>query len=191
MTSSYANSGYPREHSAQRPDFIEEIRSAVSGTPPPAKKKPEKQPITPEDARDAFTIATGNRWLELGARQPPPVMLVGDLWRRHELCLLFADTNTGKSVLATQLAERIARGRPTGPFACQAKPACVVYFDFELSAVQFRQRYSSNTGQEYQFPENFIRAELNPGAGLDAATAAYDDFLIAGIEYKVTQVNAT
>ena len=130
---------------SHRPDFIEQWRAALRGVPyRPAKRKKAAPapPPDPEEARNLFTLCTGNRWMELGERQPEAKMLFGEFWYEHEICLLFANTNTGKSVLAVQIADAIARGRKTGPFACQLKQARVIYADFELSTLQFHRRYT-------------------------------------------------
>ena len=48
----------------------------------------------------------------------PPRPLFGEFWREGELALLFGAAGTGKSLLAVQLAESLARGlRPDAPNA--------------------------------------------------------------------------
>ncbi|WP_295801525.1 AAA family ATPase [Mucilaginibacter sp.] len=136
-----------------------------------------------------FTIENGNRWLELARREPEAKMLFGELWHQGELCMLFADTNIGKSILSVQIGESIARGQSIAPFTCQAPPARVLYIDFELSKTQFGLRYSR--GQEdYQFSDNFFRAQYNfipdPPPNVNE-----NELLIAAIEYKVNQAKAT
>jgi len=55
-----------------------------------------------EDANEVFDNADG---------EVPPRALFGDLFREGELAILFADTGIGKSILATQIGEAIARGK--------------------------------------------------------------------------------
>jgi hypothetical protein len=116
-------------------------------------------------------------------------MLLGELWHQGELCMLFADTNIGKSVLAVQIGESIARGQSIAPFTCQAPPARVLYIDFELSQAQFGLRYSKGS-EDHLFSDNFFRAQYNfipdPPPNVNE-----NDLLIAAIEYKVKQAKAT
>ena len=73
-------------------------------------------------------------------------------WYEGECCCLFADSNAGKSILAVQIANEIA------------KHQMVVYFDFELSGKQFQMRYSDEYThtRTYRFPGDFFRVEINP-----------------------------
>ncbi|MDB4919145.1 AAA family ATPase [Mucilaginibacter sp.] len=177
---------------SERPPIIEQLRAESRGLPSrPAKRKrlPEPTRPSPEDSHRLFTIENGNRWLELARREPEAKMLLGELWHQGELCMLFADTNIGKSVLAVQLGESIARGQSVGPFACQAPPARVLYIDFELSQAQFGLRYS-NGEEDHLFSDSFFRAQYNfipdPPPNVDE-----NDLLIAAIEYKVHLSKAT
>jgi len=178
--------------SAERPSIIEQLRAETRGLPyRPAKRKKatERQPPSPEDSHRLFTIEKGNRWMELARREPEAKMLFGELWHQGELCMLFADTNIGKSVLAVQLAEGIARGQSIGPLTCQAPPARVLYIDFELTQRQFGLRYSKGD-EDHQFSDNFYRAQYNfipdPPPNVDE-----NELLIAAIEYKVQLAKAT
>ena len=178
--------------SSERPPFIEELRAESRGLPfRPAKRKKSAEPRqpAPEDCHRQFTIEKGNRWMELARREPEAKMLFGEFWHQGELCMLFADTNIGKSVLAVQIGESIARGQSIAPFTCQAPPSRVLYIDFELTQAQFGQRYS-NGDEDHLFSDNFYRAQYNfipdPPPNVDE-----NDLLIAAIEYKVQQVKAT
>ena len=183
--------GYQRP-SAGRPPIIEQLRAEVRGVPyrPAARKKTAPQPPGPDEVRRLFTVETGSRWMDLGERSPAAKMLFGEFWHQGELSILFADTNAGKSVLAVQIANNIARARQTGPFACSAKPERVLYVDFELTTTQFYQRYSNPKG-DYQFPANFYRAQFNQAGSIPEYFKSYDDFLIAGLEQKIMQIKAT
>jgi len=183
----------PRERpSAERPAHIEQLRAEARGVAyrPASRKKPQQMPPDPYTASRIFTVETGNRWMELGEREPEAKMLFGEFWHQGELCILFADTNAGKTVLAVQIASNIARAKQTGPFACDAKPEKVLYVDFELTAAQFHQRYSHPEG-DHRFPANFFRAQFNPENGGTGNFNSDDDLLIAGLEYKIRQVCAT
>src|ERR1700742_2477116 len=107
--------------SAERPAEIEMIRAEARGYPDlirkAAKRLAGEEYLDERTIRRVFTLFTGNRWIELGERVPDPKMLFGEFWRQGELCILFADTNAGKSVLAVQIGDSISRGRAVGPFA--------------------------------------------------------------------------
>jgi len=177
-----------------RPPHIEKLRAEIRGEVYRPAKRKKNAPASPEDARHLFTVETGNRWMELGNREPAAKMLFGEFWYQHEICFLFANTNTGKSILAVQIGNAIARGTKTGPFPCQAPAAKVLYADFELSNLQFHHRYNSQ-GNDYQFPENFYRAQFNPGAenpdpeNIDNFQS--DEYLLAALEYRIQSLGAT
>ncbi len=76
--------------------------------------------VTPSDESDReaesdgfqslFKIQTANRWLKDAGQRPAPKMLFGEFWFEGEICILFADTNVGKSILAVQIADALSRG---------------------------------------------------------------------------------
>jgi hypothetical protein len=179
--------------SSERPEYVEQLRAEIRGVPYRPAKRKKAEPESPElaDARCLFTVESGNRWIDLGAREPKAKMLLGECWHQGELCILFADTNAGKSVLAVQIGENIARAQNTGPFACDAGPENVLYVDFELSTTQFYQRYSHPEQGGHNFSNNFFRAQFNPSADIPENFKSFDDFLIAGLEYKINLVKAT
>jgi hypothetical protein len=178
---------------SERPEYIEKIRAEVKGiTYRPAKRSKSNgyPPANPDACRHLFSVATGKRWMELGERGPELKTLFGELWHEGELCILFADTNVGKSVLAVQIGNSIALGKAIAPFALSAEPAKVLYIDFELSTQQFYQRYTGAEG-DHNFPYRFLRAEFRPDNALNTNYSNYDEYLVAGIEYKINLVKAT
>jgi KaiC/GvpD/RAD55 family RecA-like ATPase len=104
---------------------------------------------------NAFIRKSANDWMNEAKNKPIPNKLFDEFWYESELCFLFADTNAGKSILAVQIAERIAAGRSE---AAQQK---VLYFDFELSEKQFERRYSNDYHSHFVFADNFERVEIN------------------------------
>ena len=82
------------------------------------------------DDEELFTIRTANTWLQEANKRPVPKMLFGKLWYEGELCILFADSNLGKSILAVQIADSISTAEGINPFDCEAEPQPVLYFDF-------------------------------------------------------------
>ena len=51
----------------------------------------------------------------------PPEALFDEFWREGEIALLFGAAGVGKSVLAVQIAEAVARGSGIGKFAMTAR----------------------------------------------------------------------
>lgn len=181
-----------QNHSADRPPYIEQLRAEARGYPlrPAKRTKPDAPAPDPDDCRYLFTVFTGNRWMELGEREPESKMLFGEFWHQGELCILFADTNAGKSVLAVQIGNSIALGKPIAPFALRTKPSRVLYIDFELTTIQFYQRYAHPQGN-YNFTDNFLRAQLNPDTDIPGNYSSYDQFILTGLEYRIKQAKAT
>ena len=103
-----------------------------------------------ESGNNSLILKSANEWISMASKEEMPRKLWQDLWYEHELCCLFADSNVGKSIYAVQMAEEISKSKK------------VVYLDFELSRKQFQLRYTDDNGNCYSFPDNFIRAEMNP-----------------------------
>ena len=108
-----------------------------------------------------FNLKSANEWIEEAKSKPIPKMLFGELWFQNEICILFADSNVGKSILAVQIAEHICKGENTCNLDIEIIPQQVIYFDFELSSKQFENRYSNNYSNHYNFSNLFLRAEIN------------------------------
>ena len=119
------------------------------------------EPLSP------FRQLNGDELAKTPAPIKEPKQLYGSLWREGEVALLFGETATGKSILATQIAESIARGitpRVRSPHVARAQS--VLYFDFERTLAQFIERYSirrsptSDRRIKYKFFRNFNRLDL-------------------------------
>lgn len=97
-----------------------------------------------------FNVKSANETLKDAAKTKDPNKLYDEFWYENELCCLFADSNVGKSILAVQIANEIAKKQK------------VLYFDFELSDKQFQRRYEDDsTKQLYKFPKNLYRVCMN------------------------------
>jgi hypothetical protein len=139
------------------------------------------------DDDELFTIRTANTWLQQASKRPVPKMLFGKFWYESELCILFADSNLGKSILAVQIANAISIGESIEPFTCEAEAQPVLYCDFELTDKQFEARYSDNYEDHYHFSHNFFRAELNPDNDMPPGFKDYDEYLSACLERSIVQ----
>ena len=93
-----------------------------------------------------MSIKTANRTILEASQLPTPRALWDSFWYEGELSCLFADSNVGKSILAVQIAD------------CIARTDNVLYLDFELSEKQFQLRYTDEYGKPYTFPERLYRA---------------------------------
>ncbi len=176
-------------HTAERPPVIEMIRAEARGYPDEIAKASARY-IDPDKTKHIFTLFTGNRWMEVGEREPKPKMLFGEFWHEGELCILFADTNAGKSVLAVQIADSITRQQRIGSFPRPAAKAVALYVDFELMAKQFHIRYSDAAGS-YEFSDNFYRAQFNMASEMPGEAKTYDQYIMAAITDRIRQVKAT
>lgn len=124
-------------------------------------------PCTPPVNNSDFLVSkSANAWITESMLTPRPRMLFGGLWHENELCILFADTNTGKSILAVQICDSITKGIPLLNLPLEVEAQTVLYLDFELSAKQFELRYSEPNTPPYRFSELFYRAEINPNADI-------------------------
>lgn len=140
------------------------------------------------DRKGLFLVKESNDWLEDAQHLPTPTMLFGELWHEGELCILFADTNVGKSILAVQIADSISRGVPIEGMRLDTPAQPVVYFDFELFSKQFEARYSKDFTDHYSFHDNFYRAELNPDMpGMDGCDT-FEDCIMLSLEYIVKDI---
>jgi hypothetical protein len=157
-----------------------------------ARESTAKEPSPPplSDPKDAFIIKPAGDWLVAAKQQPETAMLFDRFWFEGELCILFADTNVGKSVLAVQIGDSISRGEPVGNFMLKAAPCTVLYIDFELTTRQFETRYSDGVHGHYRFGKNFLRAEINPAATGARKFGTYEAYIENALENMLITTKA-
>lgn len=148
-----------------------------------------KQGNEAKESKGLFTVKTASRWIEQAKTRPIPQMLFGEFWFEGELCILFADTNLGKSILAVQIGNSISKGEQIRGFKLETPKQPILYFDFELSDKQFENRYSIKFEQHYSFDNNFIRVEINPDAVIPEAQT-FEDYLNHSLERSITETGA-
>ncbi len=159
---------------------------------------PEVEETSKEETNnslDTFLIKSANEWIEDAKNKPALKMLFGEFWHEGEICILFADTNLGKSILAVQIADSISSGQSMKPLILEAERQKVLYFDFELSDRQFISRYSEkndlgNFVNPYQFDEKLLRVEINPDGDLANSFAEYEKSLTVAIQKAVEETGA-
>ncbi len=99
--------------------------------------------------------------------QKPSPPLFDGFWRTGEVAMLFGEAGAGKSLLAVQVAEALARGRPLTGLDMPRRRHRVLYVDLLLSEGQFLRRYT-HRGMEtqYKFAERFYRERPPEGEKL-------------------------
>ncbi len=145
--------------------------------------------MNPVNNENLFIVKTGNQWIEQAKNRPIPQMLFSEFWFESELCILFADTNLGKSILAVQIGNSISKGENIYGFKFEAKKQPILYFDFELSDKQFENRYSLDFSEHYHFDNNFMRVEINPDVELPKEQS-FEDFLNLSLEQSIIETKS-
>jgi hypothetical protein len=176
-----------------RPQFIEDLRREAQNTTTKQRMRYAERAILARDpGKDLFHIKPADQWLQEEYSKPEARQLLGTLWHEHELCILFADTNLGKSILAVQIGYCLGKCATLEPFGSQAdEPLKVLYIDFELSPAQFKARYFHSQHGAHHFGENFIRAEFNPGGDDPLLYDKYEDYVQQKIESAIRQTKAS
>ena len=138
-----------------------------------------------------FTIKAANQWIDEASSRPMPCKLFGQLWFEHEICILFSDSNLGKSILAVQIADAVSRGNGAlSGMAMEAKPQMVLYFDFELSDKQFEVRYIGDNGTHYEFSPNLKRVEINPDVVDYPDGCDFEEYIKISLQQAVEELGA-
>jgi len=136
--------------------------------------------------KSIFETKPLNTWMSDASLIPIPKMLFSEFWFEGEVCILFADTNLGKSILAVQIGNSISKGMPINGFKLEAEKQKVLYFDFELSEKQLENRYSEEYKNHYKFDENFIRSAVNR----DTDIFLSEEMIYEALEHEILGVGA-
>jgi len=96
---------------------------------------------------------------------------------RGEIAVMYGESSVGKSILAVQIADAIARGGSIGPMENTSPAQTVVYLDLARTGEQFARRYSSEPDDKgmrtaHEFPDNLLRPNLRHTAHLPVAKLA-------------------
>src|SRR3954469_2595763 len=103
-------SNYP---SSARPIEIEMIRG-MTNQPLTQQEEIRLNNLlrSPTDSNDAFISKPAAQWLQTDDAAPDAAdTLFGDFWYHGELCIMFADTNVGKSILAVQIGNALSKAQ--------------------------------------------------------------------------------
>lgn len=110
------------------------------------------------DNDDGLWMTKANKAMEKAFKIKDRESLYKRLWYEGEICVLVAKSNLGKSILAVQIANEIAKSGKL-----------VIYLDYELEDKQFQQRYTNEcTKVMFKFSENLLRADLSIDLLLDS-----------------------
>ncbi|WP_217452017.1 AAA family ATPase [Mucilaginibacter humi] len=142
-----------------------------------------------EKSDDLFKVRSANTRLKEASTHEVPKMLFDKFWYEGELCIMFADSNLGKSILAVQIANSINNGCAIGPFDLEADRQEVLYYDFELTEKQFEARYSVDFAQHYIFRDDLYRAQLND-MELPEGFTNFNQYLSHRLERYINQTKA-
>ena len=138
---------------------------------------------------------TANVCIEEAKQTPTPKTLFDDFWFEGEICILFADTGLGKSVLAVQVADSITKNSSIGHFALEAEKQKVLFFDCELSQKQFEKRYAVKENDiltnHYVFDDGFLRTVINRHAEMPKQFKNFEEYLNFSLEYEVVQTETS
>ena len=116
-----------------------------------------------------------NKDIAEAEEEAPMRMMMGSLIWENTISFLFASPGKGKTVLAVQISEAIARGKGMFPFTTSLGEEFLLpnectdgmkvgYVDLELSKHQFKKRFTNPvTGETYKLSDNFIRISTNRG----------------------------
>ena len=132
-----------------------------------------------------FTVKSANQVIMDAKNRPPRRRLFGQLWYEGENCILYSDTNLGKTILAYQIADAISSGSSILGLAMDAPAQKVAYCDFELSEMQFLKRYSGDDGSIHHFSPNLLRVEINPDVVNFPSGCSFEDYLKMSLERLV------
>ena len=132
-----------------------------------AKLKNKTSELEGELTRKTQGIFTFKRACDTVKEQkdaPPARQIFGSYIHEGELSIVFAESNVGKSIVAVQVCDGIARGSSfIAGMRCEVEGQPVIYYDLELMSRQFAGRYTDRTtGMHHEFHPNLIRPEVTP-----------------------------
>lgn len=203
----YADRELPENHGLDISDYIRWCVEAEAADADTLKERicmtidntPNWKDSGTVKSNEYFRMQTTAERMAESRNMPTPRRLFGDFWYEGEVCVLFADTNVGKSILAVQIADAISKGDdpdPEGQLKNNTPAQKIVYFDFELTPKQFELRFSEidrETGEAtnpYPFHSNMITADINPDTADIGEFKNFEEFLNNALESAVSTSGA-
>jgi RecA-family ATPase len=159
---------------------------SLKGTAHPHHASPVATALQTELLSDDefFSDETFDECLEEAEKQPPISPLFDVFWGKGELTFLFGSAGIGKSILAVQILDAIAKGAKVQRFDGPQEPMRVGLFDFELSALQHLKRYRDESGNRHKFSPNFFRFGPKAYAKIPKGMKR-QDYILEQIEKKI------
>jgi RecA-family ATPase len=180
---------FTREHYEPKHNAMARNEAAATDHSPlekhPLQTLNGKQPQTQTQPKLLLTKPLSS-WLYAAKAQPPITPLFDVFWLTGELAFLFGSANVGKTILAVQIADALAKGAKIQGFDGTQTPMKVCLFDFELSARQFLKRYSDESGNIHDFAPNFLRSEIDANAEIPKGIS-FQDYTLAQIEQTIIE----
>lgn len=162
----------------------------------------KRDPRLYAEAPEMLYVQPVQEFLTSGAQGGRMKQLFGPFWLEEEVAILYSPPGVGKSALAVQIGESLARGVPIAPFdkptpGLEVPPKRVLYIDFELTRTQFSQRYTVTAddgvslGDAYQFSPQFLRAENYWDGKIIDGYEDYTDMLFEDIHQRIDEHEAS
>lgn len=114
-----------------------------------------------DDEKSFFKIRTANERIASVKGKPKPKKLFGSFIYEQGLTIFFGNTHSGKTAVAMSIADSIASGVSLNGLEMEAKPQKVIYFDFELSDMNFEFKSSEDYKNHFDYSDNLIMPETN------------------------------
>lgn len=146
---------------------------------------PTKQEISKTTSR--FRVQPLNVILEKNKDVAPAKRLFGEFWHEGELCVLFGQTNSGKSILSLQIALGLTGVENNSEhFGVDKVTKRILYFDLEMSEKQVARRLKGVK----QLGCTILRVDFNPEYLYDSTTqnSAFDEIEALIIENDIQTV---
>lgn len=125
------------------------------------KENPFEAPEGEGEDGDEIDVLSGHELPEVFDRvvdRPDTKQLAGPVLWENTVSIFFSQAGVGKSLLAMQIADGIARGDKDFFLPCEAEPQKVALFDFELSEQILKSRYvDKETGERWEASANIYR----------------------------------
>ena len=103
-----------------------------------------------------FVAKSANEWMDEAKNRPIPKMLFSEFFYEQEICILFSDTNMGKSILAVQIADSISTGIPIDGFKMERTDQDI----YDNHAIVFQQTNYIVTYKIASNYDNFLNGKV-------------------------------
>ncbi len=169
----------------KKPEKIKKTAKKKEGCFIEEKKLRTMKPPTEEELLSLTIEEDVMKELKTGLTEKPPEQLFGELWYEGDTCILFGTTDTGKSILAWQIAAILSSGIDIGFgfFKGKRKQRKVLLYDFEENRRLLAERYSNDAEELFEFDGNYFkRVTVDENVILKGS---YTDNLLHSVKLRV------